>query len=156
MLKRHEIPKRLLVGRPEALQILLGWSPPAAPNRSADTPFGPCLWLRPDQWLLLGGALPVTHAGSAAILDAGSRWTTLRISGPDAVDVIAAGCSLDLRAFTPGACTQTRIEQAPVILYRRATNDFDVLVERPLADYLQNFLSLVGGASAPTTSRDNP
>ncbi|HZP88542.1 MAG TPA: hypothetical protein VFB54_17150 [Burkholderiales bacterium] len=133
--------KRLLTGTVSTLQDLVGWRPPSEPNTSAHTPDGLCLWLRPDQWLLFGG-IAVRHRGSTAVLDVSSRWTTFTV----ALDALAAGCSLDLRerAFAVGRCAQTRIEQVPVIVHRRSADQFDVLVERPLAHYFGLWLEAVG------------
>ncbi len=133
--------KRLLIGTLSTLQDLLGWRPPSEPNTSAQTPDGLCLWLRPDQWLLFGG-LAARHRGSTAVLDVSSRWSAFAVT----VDVLAAGCSLDLRerTFAVGRCAQTRIEQVPVILHRRSRDRFDVLVERPLAHYFGLWLEEVG------------
>lgn len=132
---------RLLIGTPATLEALLGWRVPNEPNRAAQTAGGLCLWLAPDRWLLLGEAR-VQHRGSTAVLDATSRWIRFDASA----DALAAGCSLDLRerAFSIGACAQTRIEQVPAILYRRSTEQFDVLVERPLAHYFGLWLEEVG------------
>ncbi len=139
---RASRPARLLVGTPAALATLLGWTPPTAPNTCADTPAGACLWLAPDRWLLFGDGVVVTHSGSAAVLDAGARWSAFEIGGADAEDLLSAGCSLDLREsrFAAGTCAQTRIEQVPVILHRHAKHEIDVLVERPLAHHLELWL----------------
>ena len=131
-------PRHLLVGRPEALAAALG---PLPPNTSREmSGGGRLLWLRPDQWLLLGGR-PAT-AGEVTILDAGARFVEFGIAGAGAADLLAAGCSLDFRerAFAPGRCAQSRIEQVPVTLHREALDRFTVIVERPLARYLWRWL----------------
>ena len=134
-------PMRLLIGTPASLEAMLGWRVPTEPNRAAETAGGRCLWLAPDQWLLLGEAR-VQHRGSTAVLDASSRWSAFSV----ATDELAAGCSLDLRerAFPIGRCAQTRIEQVPVIVDRRAADKFHVLAERPLAHYFGLWLEAVG------------
>jgi sarcosine oxidase subunit gamma len=133
--------KRLLIGPATALQDLLGWPLPSEPNTTSQTADGLCLWLAPDQWLLFGG-VGVRHRGSAAVLDVSSRWTRFEVTA----ELLAAGCSLDLRerSFATGRCAQTRIEQVPVIVYRRSTELFDVLVERPLAHHFGLWLKEVG------------
>jgi len=134
-------PKRLLLGDAMALSVLLGWTPPDVANTSTSTAAGRCLWLGPKQWLLLGTAT-MAQSGRAVIADAGARWSRLAIDGMHAADLLAQGCSLDLREakFGLGGCAQTRIEQVPVILERTAANEFQVLVERPLAHHLELWL----------------
>ena len=130
--------KVLLVGTPAALAAAFGT---LAPNAVRNMPGqGLLLWLRPEQWLLLGGR-PVT-GGEVAVLEAGARFVEFGLAGARAADLLAAGCSIDFRerAFAPGRCAQSRIEQVPVILYREALDRFTVIVERPLARYLGRWL----------------
>lgn len=106
------------------------------------------LWLNPRQWLLLAhveSASQIQHAmascgqrGDCSLHDVGARFVGLRVQGAHAAEFLAAGCSLDLRdrKFGVGSSAQTRIEDAPVIVFRRATLEYEVLVERPLAHYL--------------------
>jgi sarcosine oxidase subunit gamma len=139
---RVDCPKQLLVGSADAVGALLGWTPPRAPNTTATAAGGVCLWLRPDQWLLIGSAMIAAPSEDAHVLDVGARWVNFRIRGANAAGLLNAGCSLDLRehAFAAGRCAQTRIEQVPVILYRREPHEFDVLVERPLAHHFELWL----------------
>jgi sarcosine oxidase, subunit gamma len=139
---RVERSKQLLVGSADAVGALLGWMPPRAPNTTATAAGGMCLWLRPDQWLLIGGATIAAQSADAHVLDVDARWVTFTIRGADAAGLLNAGCSLDLRehVFAAGRCAQTRIEQVPVILHRREPHEFDVLVERPLAHHFERWL----------------
>lgn len=134
--------KRLLVGSADAVGAMLGWMPPTTPNTAAPVAAGLCLWLAPEQWLVIGDATMTSSSSDARALDVGARWATFTVRGPDAADLLNAGCSLDLRerAFAPGRCAQSRVEQVPVIVYRRALDDFDVLVERPLAPHFELWL----------------
>ena len=103
------------------------------------------LWLRPDQWLLCledGADRAALARPGITVLDAGARFVEFVLAGPTAVPRLASGCSLDFRprAFAPGTCAQSRLEQVPVILHREALDRFTLFVERPLARYLARWL----------------
>ena len=112
-----------------------------------------CLGLRPDQCLLLlesdegiervregllRGALDAVHA-----LDAGARFVGFALVGKRAAALLNSGCGLDLRlkSMPPDTCAGSRIEQVPVWILRHALETFEVLVERPLAAYLWQWLN---------------
>jgi sarcosine oxidase, subunit gamma len=112
------------------------------------------LWLGPDEWLIL--TPPGAEAGiiarlrevlapvHAAVTDVSGNRARLRLSGPNARDVLAKGCSLDLhqRRFAPGQCAQTLIVRADAILHQiddRPT--YDIFPRRSFAEYLWMWLA---------------
>jgi heterotetrameric sarcosine oxidase gamma subunit len=143
---RHEA-KRLLMGDPQVLaSVLEPWllTPPHA-NTASMSEVATLLWLSPRQWLLLTTTDVAKRAceavgarGSCSAHDVGARFVGLTIEGARAAEFLTAGCGLDLRdhQFRVGSAAQTRIEQAPVILFRLAARHYEVMVERPLAPYL--------------------
>jgi heterotetrameric sarcosine oxidase gamma subunit len=146
--------KQLLVGNADymtvALRALLGeeFAMPVRPNTTLSSSVGACIWLNPSQWLLLTSAVIAEKVRCAfaqpesgslgAVFDVSARFTQMTIAGARAADFLSVGCSLDFRTstFEAGRCAQTRIEQIPVILYRRTLTEFELLVERSLAAYL--------------------
>ena len=142
--------KLLLLGEAAAVTKALpaGVSIPLTPNTAVRTDgVGECLWLRPDQRLLLfsADAAPQTAARirtatapDAWVLDAGAHYVEFAAAGSDAAAVLNAACSLDLReaAFPVDACAQTRFDQIPVLIFRSSPERFEVFAERPLADHL--------------------
>lgn len=146
--------KLLLLGDAAALLKALpdGVGIPLHPNTVVWNPgLGVCLWLRPNQRLLLlapGGTAPTAErvrrmsAPDACVLDAGARYVEFALGGPGAAAVLNAGCSLDLRetAFPVDTCAQTRIDQSPVLLFRPSPQRFEIFVERPLAPHLWRWL----------------
>jgi sarcosine oxidase subunit gamma len=112
------------------------------------------LWLGPDEWLIqtppgreasiiarLREALANIHA---AVTDVSGNRARVRLAGPNARDVLAKGCSLDLhpRRFGPGQCAQTLIVRAGAILHQiddRPT--YDLYVSRSFAEYLWMWLT---------------
>ena len=127
---------------------------PLTPNTAAVTARGwTVLWLGPDEWLATGPAAEdaalVEALGTSldgkhcALTDVSAMYATLALSGPQAREVLMKGCRLDLhpRAFAPGACVQTALARAQVILHQ--TDDdpsFEITVRNSFAHYLATWL----------------
>ena len=98
------------------------------------------LWLGPDTWLVKA---PVAEFGewagriatalpNAAVNDVTHGRVTIRLEGPSARDVLAAGCPLDLheRAFAPGhSCSRIDMKCAPGHAAASLLGHFNVLIE---------------------------
>ena len=111
------------------------------------------LWLGPDEWLVTGpsagggaliDALGASLAGKHhAVTDVSAMYATLALSGSRARAVLMKGCRLDFhpRAFAPGACVQTALARAQVILHQ--TDDgpaYEITVRNSFAHYLGTWL----------------
>src|SRR5262249_11975293 len=155
--------KSNLGGNPEAggftpaLHSVTGLRLPAEPNGFTTDGALACLWLGPDEWLILGpgggeqeiaarlrAAFGDIHA---AVTDASEARTTTAIAGPRARELLATGTSIDLhpRVFGPGRCVQTGFAGANIIL--RQTDEmpsFEILVLNSFAEHLWAWLE--GGA----------
>jgi sarcosine oxidase, subunit gamma len=143
------------VGR--TLDLLL----PGEPNSTAARGDLTALWLGPDAWLLTcpPGAL-AAHTGSlrralsdvhAAIIDVSDGRVALRLAGPNARDVLAKGCPLDLhpRAFATGSCAQSLLAKTSALLHlldddAQRGPTFDLYVARSFAHYLWAWLEDAG------------
>jgi sarcosine oxidase subunit gamma len=115
---------------------------------------GACLWLGPDEWLLvvppaqlreartrLEPALRGTHH---AIVDVSHRTLALRLTGPGVREALAAGCPLDLHpgTFPPGAVARTLLGKIGITLHLHPDGStFDLYVDRSLAEYAWLFLA---------------
>ncbi|MDD9990956.1 MAG: hypothetical protein OXP75_04070 [Rhodospirillales bacterium] len=137
-----------------AAGAVLGGSLPRTPNTAATTVNGTALlWLGPDEWLVTGSA----EAGAQledtlrarldgrhhALTDVSAMYATIALSGPLAREVLMKGCRLDLhpRAFAPGACVQTSLAKANVILHQ--TDDapsYEITVRNSFSVYLATWL----------------
>jgi sarcosine oxidase, subunit gamma len=143
------------VGR--TLDVLL----PGEPNTTAARGDLTALWLGPDAWLLTCPPDEVAaHIGSlreavsdvhAAITDVSDGRVALRLGGPNARDLLAKGCPLDLhpRAFASGRCAQSLLAKASVLIHlldddARRGPTFDVYVARSFAHYLFAWLEDAG------------
>jgi sarcosine oxidase, subunit gamma len=134
-------------------------SPPLEPNTVATAPDGQghWLWLGPDEWLVVGpegGNADIAPAVEAALrgaagdallttVDVSANRIALEVAGERASDLLAFGCSLDLddRAFPSGACAQTNLARAGVVLWRvDDTPTFRLLLRPSYAAYLEAWL----------------
>ena len=110
---------------------------PTEPNTVA----GAAIWLGPDEWLVLGGR-ETDFPDAAAAVDVSANRVVLELSGADAADVLARGCSLDLHpsVLGPGRCAQTLLARAQVILVRDDVDRFRILVRPSFAGYVRAWL----------------
>src|SRR5262245_9158928 len=144
-------------GFAEALQSVTGLRLPADANSFTAEGALACLWLGPDEWLILGpgggereiaarlrAAFGEIHA---AVTDLSEARTTIAIAGPCARELLTKGTSIDLhpRVFGPGRCVQTGFAGANVILRQTdETPSFEILVLNSFAEHLWAWLE--GGA----------
>lgn len=139
-----------------AVAKVTGLSLPTEPNTVSSAEHDLC-WLGPDEWLLLVdetnraallAALREELAQQyAAVNDLSGGMVTYRLSGSSARELLSKGCTLDLHpdAFAPGACAQTGLAKAGVILRPLEDNSaIDVMVRRSFADYLWQWLLRAG------------
>lgn len=137
----------------DAVAGALGVVPPRAANTVASAGGVDCLWLGPDEWLVvcpeerraaLLVALGEALAGlPAAVADVSEGRSVLALAGPRARDVLAKGCPLDLhpRAFAPGRCAQSGLAGVPVILHQLdAAPRYRLHVQRSMAVHLWTWL----------------
>ena len=129
---------------------------PLEPNTAWNDGARAALWLGPDEWLMLGpphsaGDL-VAELGSAldgmhrSIVDVSANRVTIVLGGPDRLEVLASGCTLDLhaRSWRTGMCAQTMFARAQVLLQERGDTT-RMLVRPSFAGYVIERL-LVGSA----------
>ncbi|HEY7689170.1 MAG TPA: sarcosine oxidase subunit gamma family protein [Dongiaceae bacterium] len=132
-----------------ALKGATGVDLPAEANRFTQAGERACLWLGPNEWLIVGpgGGEPELIAGlrtmfvglHAAVTDVSESRTTLLLQGPRARDLLQKGMPIDLhpREFEPGHCAQSHLAGANVILRQidgRPT--YELLVLNSFAEHL--------------------
>lgn len=109
-----------------------------------------CLWLGPDEFLLLGMAgaqLPELRAALThephSLVDVSHRQIGLEVRGVNCEALLAGGCPLDLdpSQFPVGMCTRTLFGKADIILWRRLADAFQIEVWRSFADYTASLLA---------------
>lgn len=126
------------------LKDILGFAPPGQIGASA----GGVACLGPDEWLWRAPdrtPMPDANGRLVAITDISHRQIGIIIEGPRAVDVLCAGCPLDLAGFAIGRVTRTIFETVEIIVEREAADRFHVEVWRSFAPYLWAALTSVAG-----------
>jgi sarcosine oxidase subunit gamma len=124
------------------------------PNRFAATPRGDCFWLGPDEWFIVGplsSRAEILEALERAIgpedgaaVDLSSSRVLIELKGPQARDVLASCCALDLhpRVFGPGQCAQTLVAKAPVLLSQvDETPTYWIFARPSLVSYVVSWLA---------------
>jgi sarcosine oxidase, subunit gamma len=140
----------------DAVAQVLGVPLPARPGTWVATPAGGrAVWLGPDEWLVTDPSAPswdlesrlrsaAAPAGGAA-LDVSAQRVVLRLEGPHARDLLAAGCAVDTHpsVFAAGSAAQTLLGQAGVILLALSDDgrSYEVLVRSSFARYLADWLA---------------
>ncbi len=142
----------------EFLQVArttIGYALPTEPNTVTEGTNSRALWLGPHEWLLvapLGTALVATLgrglAGRAfAATELGDARAVIGLSGPNARDVLAKSCPLDLnpKSFGPGRCAQTKLSRiAAIIAQRDDAPSYEIYVARSVARYTWRWLEDAG------------
>jgi sarcosine oxidase subunit gamma len=135
-----------------AIAGALGCPLPTVPNTVSRAGAIAVLWLAPDEFLVTAesGSAGLTErlrdavAGQhAAVVDLSASRIVFELAGEAARHVLAKGCSLDLhpRAFASGACAQTALARAAVILQQvDDVPHYRVFVRRSFARYLEAWL----------------
>jgi sarcosine oxidase subunit gamma len=128
--------------------------PPTAPNTWTTIEGRELLWLGPDEWLVVDDPgreaeivrwLDEAFAGlHRSVVGVSSNRIALELEGGDRLDLLAAGCGLDLhpRSWRDGRCAQTLVGRIPVLLQERAAAT-RVFVRPSLAGALADWLLAV-------------
>lgn len=108
-----------------------GCAPPA-PGRSAGKDGARVLWWGPGQWMMLGK--PLETLENHALTDQSDAWALLRLSGPDAADVLARLTPVDLRPsrFKRGHTARTLLFHMSASITRVKDDAFDIMVFRSM------------------------
>ena len=114
---------------------------PIEPNTTAEIDGRLVCWLGPDEWLVFGAA-EADFPDAAAAVDVSANRVAFELAGPEAPEVLAQGCSLDLdpRVFPRGRCAQTLLARAPVLLVRTGEETWLVLPRPSFAPYMRAWL----------------
>jgi sarcosine oxidase subunit gamma len=127
-----------------------------APGKTCSSGDYALLWLTPAEWLLecpvkdtdaLHSALTRRLARSLAVVaDMSDAFACFDLSGARASDVLASGCSLDLRAdmFPAGRVARTSLAGVPVIIRKTGEpHGFRCLVDRSFARHIRDWLQMI-------------
>jgi len=114
------------------------------------------LWIGPNQWLIISAreksadlmvhlneALASLHA---SVTDVSAGRVAFRLAGPNAVDVLAKGCPLDLHpsVVKPGYVAGSVLGKITTLVHLVDHGVIDLYVGRSFADYLWTWLKEAG------------
>jgi sarcosine oxidase subunit gamma len=111
------------------------------------------LWIGPNHWLQVSdvesAAVVIGHCTDALgdvlhhAVDQSAALVSFRFEGQAARSILEAGCGIDLRpsVFPTGAVRRTRLAQVAVILIAIDEATFEVVLDRSLTDWLQQWLT---------------
>ena len=132
----------------DAIQSVIGVVPPETPNTTAGKSGRTLLWLGPDEWWLVSAKPDVRLADRlrkalngqhAAVTEVGESRTCIEIAGPNARDVLAKACPLDLhpRVFSTGRCAQSHFAKTGGLIHQVSDAPaYELYVLRSFAEYL--------------------
>lgn len=127
---------------PAALEAIIGLK---LPTQIGETQAG-ISKLGPDEWFaLLQHGTPAfsDEAGLFSIVDVSERSVGIVIEGPSALEVLSAGCPLDLSLWPIGRASRTIFELVEVIIIRQGKTRFHVEVWHSFAPWLWEALNAV-------------
>ena len=125
------------------IQGLIGASPPMPPNRSVMVDSTQICWIGPHKWWIIetehrrrAESMASRLGNDAAVTTQGHGRCCIRLSGPNARDLLAKGCTLDFHPsrFSAGHCAQTSLGHVNTLI--NCINDepvFDLFVLRSYA-----------------------
>ncbi|HKU14187.1 MAG TPA: sarcosine oxidase subunit gamma family protein [Steroidobacteraceae bacterium] len=123
------------------------------------------LCIGPTDWIVIAtterahtisrGLQEVAAVEGLSVVEVSDALATLRLTGPDARDVLAQGTGVDLhpRAFPAGHCVRTRFAQIPAILHCRVDGaTFECHANRSYQGHLMSWFTRAAGESIPSPS----
>ena len=135
-----------------AVERVLGVVLPRNPNTVAIAREGVAYWLGPDEWLFVSATASETALAAAlrealgalhsSVTEVGGGAFVMELHGKAVRELLAMECPLDVdpAVFAPGACAQTRLAKAGVLLRPLEGGAMELIVRRSFADYLQRWL----------------
>jgi sarcosine oxidase subunit gamma len=137
----------------KAVQTAVGFELPVEANTTTASGAVSALWLGPDEWMLVGDLDPEADLAArlrqhlqgihSSVTDVSDYRTVIELSGSRCREVLAKGCSLDVRprSFRPGQCAQTVFAHVSVLLQLTdATPVWRLHIRNSLANYLATWL----------------
>ena len=134
----------------DAVSDITGLRPSKETNVVTGGPgFPRLLWLGPEEWLLVTedeesgrimlGLTNSFEGSHVQVVDNSDAYAIVGVTGANARNILAKGCTLDLheRVFHSGCSTRTLLGQVQVILHQVTDDpDYEIHVHRSFAEFL--------------------
>ena len=137
------------------IQDLIGALPPPEPNRSVMVGAIQICWIGPHKWWIIESEQARRAQSIAGNLGDGAAVTTqghgrccIRLSGPNARDLLPKGCTLDFHPsrFAAGDCAQTSLGHVNALI--NCIDDAPVFDLFVLRSFAVSFWEWLAGAAA--------
>ncbi|WP_300042700.1 sarcosine oxidase subunit gamma [uncultured Paracoccus sp.] len=140
---------RVRAERRASLAAALGIDLPARIGDRAAGDGREALCLGPDEWLILAAdAAPLADAAAAtraqtphSLTEITDREITLRLSGPQVLDLLATCCPRDIAALAEGRGCRTVFDSATVTLWRDGPDRFRMDIWRSFFPHVLNLIA---------------
>lgn len=135
-----------------AVKKIIGVDLPTDYNTFKAAGYRSCIWLGPDEWLILGengssddiiAELDTPEAGHVAVVEVSDAYGGVIVKGAHSRDMLAKQCALDLHpsAFTKGMSAQTLLSHAGVIITCVGDDQFMIIGRTSFMAYIHDLLT---------------
>ncbi|MGO1117998.1 sarcosine oxidase subunit gamma [Rhodovibrionaceae bacterium A322] len=136
-----------------AVKKVTGLALPAKTNETASNTGHLLIALGPDEWWLVFDGKGTDMVASlkeafgdlhSAVTDVSEYFTMIELAGPNARDVMAKGCTLDLhpRNWSAGQAAQTLFGKSDVVFLQKDDSPvYNLWVRRSFADYVWKWMA---------------
>jgi len=143
----------------QAVAGVLGQALPTQPMTVLNTDAGAVLWVSPDEWLLvckrsrrdsLLAALTSAAQGLfAQIVDNSGGLTSMRLAGPDHIQLLRQLGPYDYESLAVGRCASTVVSKTGLTVVRTDTAGVVLVFRRSFADYTWRLLERTARSYQP-------
>lgn len=143
----------------QAVAGVLGQALPTQPMTVLNTDAGAVLWVSPDEWLLvckrsrrdslLAALTSAVQGLFAQIVDNSGGLTSMRLAGPDHIQLLRQLGPYDYESLAVGRCASTVVSKTGLTVVRADTAGVVLVFRRSFADYTWRLLERTARSYQP-------
>jgi sarcosine oxidase subunit gamma len=143
----------------QAVAGVLGQALPTQPMTVLNTDAGAVLWVSPDEWLLvckrsrrdslLAALTSAVQGLFAQIVDNSGGLTSMRLAGPDHIQLLRQLGPYDYESLAVGRCASTVVSKTGLTVVRTDTAGVVLVFRRSFADYTWRLLERTARSYQP-------
>ena len=143
----------------QAVAGVLGQALPTQPMTVLNTDAGAVLWVSPDEWLLvckrsrrdslLAALTSAVQGLFAQIVDNSGGLTSMRLAGPDHIQLLRQLGPYDYESLALGRCASTVVSKTGLTVVRTDTAGVVLVFRRSFADYTWRLLERTARSYQP-------